>query len=267
MLSSDHARRSPILSDEDRRTAFPWGPVRAVAALFGVHMLVVLFLVGPRPSTPLFVRLGGLVAGPLVAKEPWRLLTHLFIHSGPSHAFWNGLSMMVFAVPLIMELGYGVTATIYLAGGVAGGIAGSLMVPEGVVLIGSSGAVASLFGAWISITLLRARVTPLPRQAVVKIVGVALLVLPSFLSPATVSGEPISVGSHLGGLAAGLAAGAILWGLGRVPLPPQGEPGEGWEDEPEDLWQVRRFRGWDDPDEGGSGDGGDGPGEPPPWVH
>jgi len=151
--------------------------------------------------------------------QPWRLLTCIVLHSGPSHLFWNGVSMMVFAVPLILELGYLPAAAIYLAGGLLGGIAGALAVPDGVVLIGSSGAVAGLFGAWVAITLLRARVAPLPRHAGIRVVGVALLVLPSLVTPTTSTGTPISVGAHLGGMVAGLAAGIVLWLLGRVPMP------------------------------------------------
>ena len=41
-------------------------------------------------------------------------------------------------------------------------------------------------------------------------VGVALLVLPSLLSPTTPDGKSVSIAAHLGGLAAGLALGAAL---------------------------------------------------------
>ncbi len=211
----------PATKPEGHDASFPWGPVLALAGIVLVHIAFVLGLVGLHPSTPLFARLGGLVSGPLVVEQPWRLVTHVFLHADPSHVFWNGLSMVIFAVPLIIDLGYPITAAIYLAGGVLGGIAGALGVPDGVVLIGSSGAVAGLFGAWIAITLLRARASPLPRLARIRVVGIALLVLPSFLTPTTSTGEPISVGSHLGGLAAGLAAGILLWSLGYVTVQKQ----------------------------------------------
>jgi len=225
------------LPDDDRHSSFPWGPVRALTGLILVHFAIVLGLVGPHPDTARFVRLGGLVAGRLALDEPWRFVTSLFLHADSSHVFWNGVSMIVFAVPLILELGYPIGAAIYLAGGVLGGIAGALVVPEGVVLIGSSGAVAGLFGAWIAITLLRARASPLPRQSRIRVVGIALLVLPSLVTPTTSTGEPISVGSHLGGLAAGLAAGALLWGLGYVTGPRREEEqeAEGEEEETDET--------------------------------
>lgn len=215
----DHESAGPPPAGDDRHARFPWGPLRDVAALILIHLGIVLAAVGPQPDTARFVRLGGLVAGRLAWEEPWRFLTSLLLHSGPSHLFWNGMSMIVFAVPLILDFGYVTTAVIYLAAGVLGGLAGVMAVPDGVVLIGSSGAVAGLFGAWLSITLLRARAAPLPRRSRIRVLGVALLVLPSLVTPTTSSGEPVSVGAHLGGLAAGLAAGVILWHLGYVTVP------------------------------------------------
>ncbi len=159
------------------------------------------------------------MSGPLAWEQPWRLFTHIFLHADASHALWNGVSMMVFAVPLVLDLGYRITAALYLISGALGGMTGMLGVPDGVVLIGSSGAVAGLFGAWLSITLLRARSSPQPRRARIRIVGVGLLVLPSLLTPTTSTGERISIGSHLGGMAAGLCAGTLLVGLGHLPAP------------------------------------------------
>ena len=148
----------------ERRHAFPWGPIRVVAALVLAHLAIVLGLVGQNPDFMRFSRLGGVVAGK-ITEQPWRLLSSLFIHADLSHVFWNGLSLLVFAVPVILDVGYLGAAVIYLAGGVVGGITGAMAVPDGVVLFGSSGAVSALFGAWIAITLLRARQSGLPRRA------------------------------------------------------------------------------------------------------
>jgi membrane associated rhomboid family serine protease len=193
-------------------------------------MAIVLGLVGQNPDFMRFTRFGGVVAG-RVTEQPWRLLSSLFIHADPSHVFWNGLSMLVFAVPVILDIGYLGAAVIYLAGGVVGGIAGASAVRDGVVLFGSSGAVSALFGAWVAITLLRARRSGLPRRARVRVIGLALLILPSLVSPMTSSGQSISVAAHLGGMAAGFVAGLVAWRVGAVrPV----EPEEDDEDEPED---------------------------------
>ena len=198
-------------ADSDDRHVFPWGPVQVVAVLILCHLAIVFGLVGRNPDTARFSRLGGVVAGEVI-EQPWRLLTSLFIHADPAHVLWNGLSMVVFAVPVVLEIGYLRAAAIYLAGGALGGVAGAWAVPDGVVLFGSSGGVSALFGAWVAMTLVRARHDGLPRRARIRVIGVALLILPSLLTSIGSSGRPISVAAHLGGLAAGLAAGLLALG-------------------------------------------------------
>jgi membrane associated rhomboid family serine protease len=142
--------------------------------------------------------------------EPWRLVTSLFLHVDPAHVFWNGASMMVFAVPLLTDLRLGRTALIYFASGIGGGITALQFARAGTLIAGSSGAVAGLFGAWVVLTLSRTRLEPLSRRARIRTIGIAMLFLPSLLSPITSTGHSVSVSSHLGGLATGMAIGALI---------------------------------------------------------
>ena len=203
------AREGGARSDREERARFPWGPVQVVAGLILVHLAVVFVLVGPDPTARHLAAAGGLIAG-MTVSQPWRLLTSLIVHSGPSHALWNGLSMMVFAVPLIGTIGYARTGAVYLGAGIVGGIAASTIAPQGVVIVGSSGAVAGLFGAWLAINVVRAGQQALTKRALVRVIGVGLLVLPSFISPTTSTGRAVSIESHLGGLLFGLAVGIWL---------------------------------------------------------
>jgi len=214
MNGEDSADPVPSTTAEgDDRHSFPRGPVQAVAVVVLCHLAIVFALVGRNPDTARFLRLGGVVAGE-VTEQPWRLLTSLFVHADPAHVLWNGLSMIVFAVPVVLGIGYLRAAAIYLVGGALGGVAGAWAVPGGVVLFGSSGAVSALFGAWVAITLVRARHDGLPHRARMRVLGVALLILPSLMTPISSSGRAISVAAHLGGLAGGLAAGLLALGAG-----------------------------------------------------
>jgi membrane associated rhomboid family serine protease len=181
--------------DFERDRRFPWVEVRTVAALVLAHLLQVLWVVGPWPPGRELLQLGGLLPGQTIA-EPWRLVTSLFLHADPSHVLWNGLSMLVFAVPLLVRLGLPRTALIYLAAGTGGGVAAVAFANPGVVIIGSSGAVAGLFGAWIVLTLRASRRLVLGWRARVRTLGIALLFLPSLLNPTTSAGRPGSVSSH-----------------------------------------------------------------------
>lgn len=202
---------------------FPRGPIAAAAALALLHLALVVLLVGRDPAPGRFAALGALVVG-APPRELWRLVTSLFLHSDPGHVFWNGLSMTVFAVPLIDRVGWTRTALLYLAGGVLGGVAALLASDPGTVILGSSGAVAGLFGGWLVSTIRRARRAPLARRAVVRAVGIGLLVLPSLLTPTTAGGKRISVAAHLGGLGTGLLWGAAASRRGRGAFSAGGRP-------------------------------------------
>ncbi len=152
---------------------------------------------------------GALLKGRML-DEPWRVFTALFLHSGPVHAFWNGASTLVFAVPLLTDRGYALTGLVYFASGLGGSLTALHFAPGGTLIIGSSGAVAGLFGAWMVLALRRDRWAPLGWRARIRTLGIAMLVVPSLLGPLSATGQSISVSSHLGGLATGMAIGALL---------------------------------------------------------
>ena len=104
----------------------------------------------------------------------------------------------------------GATALIYFGAGVGGGIAALAAAPDGTLIVGSSGAVAGLFGAWVAVRFRAARYEEITWRARVRALGVGMLVLPALLNPMTPTGQPISVSSHLGGLFTGMLVGAVI---------------------------------------------------------
>lgn len=191
--------------------SFPWREVRLASLPIFLHLLLLLWVVGPLPPGRRLLELGGLIAGGTAA-QPWRLLTSLVLHVDPPHVLWNGLALLVFAVPLLERLGLLRAALIYLVSGVGGGVAALRFAAPGTVIVGSSGAVAGLFGAWLVLQLVEPRERGLGWRGRLRTIGVALLFLPSLINPADTSGRPISVSSHLGGMAAGMLVGALLSG-------------------------------------------------------
>ena len=200
-----------------RPAAFPRGPLRLCAALAILHVAIVAALVGPHPTLAHVLRLGAL-SGERLFSEPWRLLTSLLLHADFLHAAWNGLALIAFGVPVIERWGLARASAIYLGAGIGGGLLAVLQDPS-TVLLGASGAISGLFGAWLMdrVGRLRRRRT---RRDVVRVVGIGLLYLPVLLNPVTPEGGRISVAAHVGGL----IAGALLtWGFlhreERVPFP------------------------------------------------
>jgi len=195
--------------EDPRLYAFPWTAIHIVATLITLHLVLVFLAVGPLGWGPRLFRDGGL-STELTADQPWRLVSSLFLHADLPHALWNGLPMMVFAVPLLLRLGPLRTGLIYFAAGVGGGLTALRFADSSTVIIGSSGAVAGLFGAWVVVTLRSAGDRLLSWRGRVRTLGVAFLFLPSLLNPTTSSGQAVSVSSHLGGLATGMLVGAVL---------------------------------------------------------
>lgn len=219
-LRRDEGAEDPEPDEDDSGPAvFPWEALTLVSSVALVNFAVVFGNTVGLGAGRTLSRLGALTHA-AVAGEPWRLVTSLFLHSGPSHAGWNAVSMLVFGVPLVVDLGAWRTAAIYLAAGIGGGLTALWYLPEQGAVIGSSGAVAGLFGAWVASRWIAARRSAFGWRRRVRALGIALLFVPSLLNPLTSDGRPISVSSHLGGLATGMALGALLaLGLGR----PRGE--------------------------------------------
>jgi len=188
---------------------FPWPEIRTVAAVVLAHLALLFASGGHSPLLPGLREGGAILAGRTLA-EPWRLISAMFLHVDLRHVFWNGVSMLVFAVPLLLYLGRRRTGLIYLAAGVGGGICAAWLARPGTLILGSSGAVAGLFGAWVVLTLRRARQARLGWRGRVRSLGIALLVLPSLLSPTNAQGHPVSVASHVGGLLTGMLIGGVI---------------------------------------------------------
>ena len=194
-----------------QKATFPGREIFIGASLATLHLAIVFLLESPLASRIAAFNSWGL-RPELAATEPWRLVSSLFLHSDAGHALRNAVSMIVFAVPLMVELGLARTGLIYLVSGLGGGLAASMATDAGTTVIGSSGAVAGLFGAWVAMRLRTAVLTRSSWRSRMRAAGVAVLVLPSFLSPFSADGRRISVSSHIGGLLAGLAIGAVLAG-------------------------------------------------------
>lgn len=207
----DDGAPSPERPEADAPAAFPAGAIALCAAVAAVNVLVVgLWVRGPLEPGYMLLREGGLLQG-AIALEPWRLLTALWLHADFAHAGWNALGMTVFGVPLIGLLGPWRASALYLAAGIGGGLAAMALAAPGTLVVGSSGAVAGLFGAWVSLRWRDALRDTTGWRERVRTLGVALLVLPSLVNPVAADGGRISVSSHVGGMLTGMAVGWVLY--------------------------------------------------------
>jgi membrane associated rhomboid family serine protease len=181
------------------RTAAP-----ATFVLIALNVAVYLAEVasGPgginSPGASLIVHYG--LFGPSVAGGQWyRLLTSGFLHEGLWHI--GGNMLLLFFLGRILEPGIGTPrfVALYTASLLAGSF-GALLLSPGSLSYGASGAVFGVLGA--TFVVARGRGV----DALASSVGVLIL-----LNLAFSFGVPgISVGAHLGGLAAGVACALLI---------------------------------------------------------
>jgi membrane associated rhomboid family serine protease len=189
------------------------GPGRPVVAIAFVLISAAVFLAEPAidsaRDTPLWR--DGALNGPLVAAgEWWRIITSGFLHANLMHVGFNcflAYQLGLLLEPAIGRLRFGL---VYVAGLVGGSLGALLLSSPGQFTLGASGAVFGLMGA--AVVAMRSRGIDIFQT------GIGALLLLNLFITFVIPG--ISIGGHLGGLAAGLVAATILEGspqLRRAP--------------------------------------------------
>ena len=143
--------------------------------------------------------------------EPFTLITYQFLHGGWWHLISNMLFLWVFADNIEDAYGHAAFALLYLACGVLAALAHVLVMPfSGAPLVGASGAVSGILGAYLVLfprarvwVLLAARI-PLRVGAVWVLGGWFGLQVFSWWMSRNAETE-IAWGAHIGGFIAGAA--------------------------------------------------------------
>ncbi|MEX1179092.1 MAG: rhomboid family intramembrane serine protease [Nitriliruptor sp.] len=187
-----------------------------VYAIGGIFVLSLIVGFGPM------YEVGALVPTLVGVGEVWRIVTSGFLHaSTPLHVLFNGYLLWVLGHQLEPQLGRSRFVTLF-AGGLVGGGLGVILLAVLTVLtplasvpiigdvfatnpigrtVGASGAVFGLFGAAL-VAYRRRGINPWRTD-------IGSLVLLNLVITVVFSGS-ISVGGHLGGLAAGALVGSLV---------------------------------------------------------
>lgn len=151
--------------------------------------------------------------------EPLTLLTYQFLHAGWWHLISNMLFLWVFADNIEDAFGHGAFLMFYLFCGVAGGLAHVLIAPgSGAPLIGASGAVSGIIGAYV-VLFPKARVwillfmrLPLRIGALWVLGGWFILQLINLYMDQGNGEVSVAWWAHIGGFLAGLG---LTWAIRR----------------------------------------------------
>ncbi|MHB8633993.1 MAG: rhomboid family intramembrane serine protease [Thermoplasmatota archaeon] len=155
-----------------------------------------------------------------------QLFSSMFVHAGFLHLLGNMIVLLAFALPFEERVGARPFTIIYLASGLVAALTQYALLAalhEPVVLLGASGAVAGVIGAFAG--SYPNLVIPLPLPLFVVMIFVRMRVWTAALvfaavqlvsQAAATSGDNVAYGAHLGGLAFGLLLGVGLARSGRL---------------------------------------------------
>ena len=134
-------------------------------------------------------------------ERPWTLLTNLFIHGGLWHLAANMITLFFFGKYLSMTVGEARFLIVYFLGGIIGNFFFILLGPSNTLVIGASGAVFAVGGAFTLLApKMKVFVFPIPVPLPLWVAVIGGFIILSFL-------PFVAWEAHLGGLLVGLAAG------------------------------------------------------------
>lgn len=192
-------RTRPAVVTAVRRATATDAPV----VTYAIMALCVLVFVSEVATGLLTSGNGSVVYGvlayypPLTAPQPWRMVTTLFAHASVLHILFNLFSLFILGRLVEPMIGRVRFAALFLLSGFGGSVAVLLLAP-GVVVVGASGAIFGIFGAFFII----ARHLGANATQVIVIIGINLAI--GFIVPG------IAWQAHVGGLVVGALVALIL---------------------------------------------------------
>jgi membrane associated rhomboid family serine protease len=193
-----------------RRASFEGAGALVTKALIAINVLVFLINLAQgsslsRVSGSLFEKWALFIPGGLDQGEWWRLITAVFLHANLFHLGLNMIMLWIVGAAIEEAIGRGRFIALYLVSGLAGS-AGALLFSPDAVTVGASGAIFGILGA--ALVLESQRNYVLGGQAF-GLIAINLIITFAYR-------HNISVGGHLGGLAAGALCMLALSRFGRT---------------------------------------------------
>lgn len=135
---------------------------------------------------------------PLIGFEPWRMLTSVFLHANILHIALNMYTLWIFGIVLEPMLGRARYLALFLISGFAGSLGVLLISPANQPVLGASGAIFGMFGAFF---IIQRRLGANATQILVLVaINLAIGFIPGF---------NIAWQAHVGGFIGGLLVGLI----------------------------------------------------------
>ena len=190
----------------------------AVAALIFFNLIAfgIEAHLGSWRAPGVLFRLGALEPyAVLVNHEYWRLFASLFLHAGATHLLFNLFALYVLGPPLEEAIGVMRFLFCYLVSGIASSIGVLTLWRFGLTnageLVGASGCVMGVVGAWAAVLLRRRHLPDAKRRLTNVVIIVVIQTVFDLLTP------QVSMSAHLFGLIAGFVVGLGVSSGGHRP--------------------------------------------------
>jgi membrane associated rhomboid family serine protease len=186
-------------------------------AIIAANVLVFFYEVSLGPHVETLIRVHGLVPREFTFSA---LLTSMFLHGGWLHLFGNMLYLYIFGDNVEDRLGHARYLAFYLLCGMAAGAAQALTNPDsGVPMVGASGAIAGVSGAYFLFFPTARVVTLVPIFLFIQVMEIPAVffllvwfiwqVLSGVATLGSHTGE-VAFWAHIGGFLAGMLLGPVL---------------------------------------------------------
>jgi membrane associated rhomboid family serine protease len=207
LASQSNAAATQNWPREDRHRHLRHAP--AVLVLIALNVFVFLIEIARGNTPDALHRLGALDPNSVLFRgEYWRLLTSLFLHYGVVHLLFNLFALYILGPGLERAIGTFRFSLCYLIAGLgstAGVIALTVVrIVQPGELVGASGAVMGIVGAWAGF-LLRHQHVPRARQRLLNILVIVAIQVAFDLST-----PQVSMAAHLCGLITGFIVGIAI---------------------------------------------------------
>lgn len=140
----------------------------------------------------------------VLSGEYWRLITHQFIHGSISHLFFNMYALVYLGLMIENKMSWKKYLFIYLMSGVCGGLVSLIFHQEG-VMMGASGAIMGLYGAFIALLTTKSFERKATKALLVSTLIVSLLVLVN-----GAFGKRLDNAANIGGFVSGFIFAYLL---------------------------------------------------------
>jgi len=177
-----------------------WFLIALCAAVFAIEIAVGGYPI--TPDNPVVLSLG--LARVLLFRQPWTILTAIFVHGGFEHIIFNMISLYFLGSLFLRVAGERNFLAVFFLGGLAGNALFLLLAAPNSIGIGASGAIFAIGGALaVLVPKVPVYIFFIPIAMPLWVAIIIFLLLSFFFAG-------IAWQAHLGGVAAGAIAGFLF---------------------------------------------------------